>query len=48
MLFTVFKSILIDIAEEMQRVMQEELYREHVRRQYEQGKSDIVNTALTE
>ena len=46
--FTVFKSILIDIAEEMQRVMQEELYREHVRRQYEQGKSDIVNTALTE
>ena len=38
----------IHIAEEMQRVMQEELYREHVRRQYEQGKTDIVNTALTE
>ena len=40
--------VFIRIAEEMQRVMQEEMYREHMRRQYEQGKSDIVNTALTE
>ena len=43
-----FEMVFIRIAEEMQRVMQEEMYREHMRRQYEQGKSDIVNTALTE
>lgn len=35
-------------AEEMQRVMQEELHREHVRRQYEEGKNSIINSALTE
>ena len=36
-----------EVLKEMQRVMQEELKREQVRRQYEAGRKDIINTALT-
>ncbi len=36
-----------EVLREMQRVMQEELRRENIRRQYEEGKKDIIDTALT-
>ena len=36
-----------DVLKEMQRVMQEEMKREHVRRQYEAGRKDVINSALT-
>ena len=34
-------------AEEMQRIMAEEMRREQVRMQYEEGKKNIVSSALT-
>ena len=43
-----FVGFFQEVLKEMQRMMEEELRREQVRSQYEQGKNTIINSALSE